>query len=187
MCSVINPKVWTHPPTGAVYPNCGWASEERFTYYPALTQKTNSLTLPARNLPKIQLNPFYTIRSNIIGYTEYLGSAEGGMRLSVVGIVDRYGAQGDFFYGSPSDLTFTVTKQTIISDIETQICNPDGSLAEVDPDCGVIYRIQRNMPSPQNIIEEIIQQTQKRRNKRRNIFGSKIDCQKYSRMKTFSK
>jgi hypothetical protein len=85
------------------------------------------------------------------------------MRLSVVGIVDRYGAQGDFFYGSPSDLTFTVTKQTIISDIETQICNPDGSLAEVDPDCGVIYRIQRNMPSPQNIIEEIIQQTQKKK------------------------
>ena len=163
MCSVINPKKWTHPSSGPVYPHCTWGTEEGFTYYPALTQKTNSLTLPARNLPKIQLNPFYTIRSNIIGYTEYLGSAEGGMRLSVVGIVDRYGAQGDFFYGSPSDITFTVTKQTIISDIETEICNPDGSLAEVDPDCGVIYRIQRNMPSPQNIIEEIIEQTQKKK------------------------
>jgi hypothetical protein len=58
MCSVINPKTWTHPASGPVYPNCAFASEERFTYYPALTQKTNSLTLPARNLPKIQLNPF---------------------------------------------------------------------------------------------------------------------------------
>jgi len=163
MSSVINPQVWKYPNSGPLYPHCYFSQGDRFTYYPALTQKTNSLSLPARNLPKIQLNPFYTIRSNIIGYTDYLGSAEGGMRLNVVGIVDRYGAQGDFFYGSPSDLTFTITKQTIISDIETEICNPDGSLAEVDPDCGVIYRIQRNMPAPQNIVEEIIQQTQKKK------------------------
>ena len=82
------------------------------------------------------------------------------MRLNVVGIVDRYGAQGDFFYGSPSDITFTITKQTIISDIETEICNPDGSLADVNADCGVIYKVQRTMPPPQNIIEQILEQTQ---------------------------
>jgi len=160
---VIQAKSWVLPPTGDVYPNCVFKPASFNEYYPALTQKTSSLTLPARNLPKLQLNPFYTIRSNIIGYTDYLGSAEGGMRLNVVGIIDRYGAQGDFFYGSPSDITFTITKQTIISDIETEICNPDGTLADVNSDCGVIYRVQKNMPAPQNIIEEILEQSQKKK------------------------
>ncbi len=160
----IFPQQW-FPPAGAgeIYPNCRFAPAGEIQYYPALTQKTSSIILSARNLPKLQLNPFYTIRSNIIGYTDYLGSAEGGMRLNVVGVIDRYGAQGDFFYGSPSDITFTITKQTIISDIETEICNPDGSLADVNADCGVIYKVQRTMPAPQNIIEEILEQTQKKK------------------------
>ena len=149
-------KIWQIPGAGAIYPHCTFVTGPRYSYYPALTQKTSSFVLPARNLPKIQLNPFYTIRSDIIGYTEYLGSAKGGMRLPVVGIVDRYGAQGDFFYGSPSDLSFTVTKQTIISDIQTAICNPDGSFADIDSECGVIYKIQKSMAAPQNIFQQII-------------------------------
>ena len=157
----IKSKIWTYPPTGAIYPNCSFISGEVYTYYPALTQRTSSLILPARELPKLQLNPFYTIRSNIIGYTDYLGSKQGGMRLSVVGIVDRYGAQGDFFYGTPSDLQFTITKQTVIADIETAICNPDGSYADVNSDCGVIYKVQKSMSAPQNIIQQILEQEQK--------------------------
>ena len=159
---IIQKQRWIVPANGPVYPNCSFTPNGFLQYYPALTQKTSSISIPARNLPKVQLNPFYTIRSNIIGYTDYLGSGEGGMRLNVVGIVDRYGAQGDFFYGSPSDITFTITKQTIISDIETEICNPDGSLADVNADCGVIYKVQRTMPPPQNIIEQILEQTQKK-------------------------
>lgn len=160
---MIEPVQWTIPGTGEVYPNCSFTAIAGLQYYPALTQKTSSLILSARNLPKLQLNPFYTIRSNIIGYSDYLGSAEGGMRLNVVGVIDRYGAQGDFFYGSPSDITFTITKQTIISDIETEICNPDGSLADVNSDCGVIYKVQKTMPAPQNIIEEILEQSQNKK------------------------
>jgi hypothetical protein len=160
---IIQNRSWSVPNTGLPYKQATFEFDGYYEYYPALTQKTSSLVLSARNLPKLQLNPFYTIRSNIIGYTDYLGSAEGGMRLNVVGIIDRYGAQGDFFYGSPSDITFTITKQTIISDIETEICNPDGTLADVNSDCGVIYKVQKNMPAPQNIIEQIIEQTQKKK------------------------
>ena len=158
----IRPKIWEFPATGAIYPNCVFSDGVVDTFYPALTQLTSSLTLPARSLPKVQLNPFYTIRSNIIGYTGYLGSERGGMRLSVVGIVDRYGAQGDFFYGSPSDVEFTITKQTLISDIETEICNPDGTLADVNSDCGVIYKIQKSMPPPQDIIGQILETEEKK-------------------------
>jgi len=157
----IQSRVWQIPPTGAIYPRCSFTAGPSYTYYPAMTQSTSSLTLPARNLPKIQLNPFYTIRSNIIGYTDYLGAESGGARLNVLGVIDRYGAQGDFFYGSPSDITFSITKQTILSDIETAICNPDGSFAQVDADCGVIYRVQKQMPAPQNIIEEIMEEQEK--------------------------
>ena len=158
----ILPKIWQAPISGPIYPHCVFSDGQKATYYPALTQRTSSFALTARNLPKVQLNPFYTIRSDIIGYTEYLGSDEGGMRLPVVGIVDRYGAQGDFYFGSPSDLSFTVTRQTILSDIQTAICNPDGTFADVDNDCGVLYKIQRSMPAPQNIFQQIIDQETKK-------------------------
>ena len=132
-------------------------------YYPALTQKTNSISLVAKNLPKQMINPFYTIRTNILGSTHYIGSKDSGMRLPVCALIDRYGAQGDYFFGSPSDLTFTITKQNVIADIETAICNPDGTYADIDSNSGVIYKIIKQMPAPQNIIEEILQSENKKK------------------------
>ena len=158
----IRSKIWSWPAATPPLQAAVFGDGVKYEYYPALTQETNSLSLSARNLPKTQLNPFYTIRSNIIGYTDYLGSEEGGMRLPCVGIVDRYGAQGDFYFGSPSDLSFTITKQTIIADIQTFICNPDGSFAVVDSDCGVIYKINRQIPAPPNVIDDIIQSEEKK-------------------------
>ena len=157
--SVINTAKWKEAPNSGAQPS--WDVGPQYPYYPPLSQKTSSQTLPAKNLPKSMIYPFYTIRSNILGDTNYLGSKDSGMRLPVCGIVDRYGAQSDFYFGSPSDLNFTITKQTNISDIQTAICNPDGTYANIDANSGVIYKIQREMPAPKNIIEELIQEEKK--------------------------
>ena len=161
---VIQGQQWTWVNSGGVIGTPEWVPKTGYLsqYYPALTQKTNSISLVARNLPKQMINPFYTIRTNILGATHYIGSKDSGMRLPVCALIDRYGAQGDYFFGSPSDLTFTITKQNVIGDIETAICNPDGSYADIDPNSGVIYKIIKQMPAPQNIIEQILQSENKK-------------------------
>ena len=159
--SVINPVVWTPPLNAGVGATFNQAPVAG--HYPELNQATSSLTLTARNLPKSMINPFYTIRSNILSSSEYLGSKDSGMKLPVVGIVDRYGAQGDFYFGSPSDLSFTITKQTMIADIETSICNPDGTFAEIDDNSGVIYKVRRARPAPVNVFEELVQEEKKKK------------------------
>ena len=161
---VIQGQQWTWVNSGGVIGTPEWVPKTGYLsqYYPALTQKTNSISLVARNLPKQMINPFYTIRTNILGATHYIGSKDSGMRLPVCALIDRYGAQGDYFFGSPSDLSFTITKQNVIGDIETAICNPDGSYADIDPNSGVIYKIIKQMPAPQNIIEQILQSENKK-------------------------
>ena len=159
--SIINTKRWIEQPN--IPGKASFIPDQKLPYYPTLSQITTSQTLPARNLPKSMINPFYTIRSNILGDTNYLGAKDSGMRLPVCGIVDRYGAQGDFYFGNPSDLQFTITKQTNIADIQTAICNPDGTYADIDDNSGVIYKIQRNMPAPKNIIAELIEEEKKKK------------------------
>ncbi len=129
-----------------------------FTNYPAITQECASLTITAENLSKQMLNPFYTIRSDIISDNKYLGGGDSGIPMPVVGIVDRYGAEGDFYFGNPSDLNFTITKQTMLSDITTSIHDPDGTFAVIDENSGVIYKVQREKPAPPNVIQELIEE-----------------------------
>ena len=58
-------------------------------------------------------------------------------------------------YITPSDLSFTITKQTQISDITGSIHDPDGSYAVINDNSGVIYKIQRTKPAPSNVLLDI--------------------------------
>ena len=82
--------------------------------------------------------------------------------MPVVGVVDRYGAEGDFYFGQPSDLSFTITKQTQISDITTSIHDPDGTYAVIDDNSGVIYKIQRQRPAPHNVLQNLLKDDKKK-------------------------
>ena len=132
------------------------ALHSALTIYPFISQLTQSISLSAKDLSKQMLNPFYTIRSDIISTSKYIGGEDSGIKMPIVAVVDRYGAEGDYYFGSPSDLSFTITKQTSIGDITTSIHDPDGSYALLNDNSGVIYKIQRNRILPQNVFEEIM-------------------------------
>lgn len=140
-----------------------WVAGVPFTNYPQIISPCSSITISAENLSKQMLNPFYTIRSDIVSDVKYLGGEDSGIKLPVIGIVDRYGAEGDFYFGQPSDLSFTITKQTILGDITTSIHDPDGTYAVINENSGVIYKIQRQKPAPPRIIEDIIAEQEKKK------------------------
>ena len=69
--------------------------------------------------------------------------------------------------GSPSGMVFTITKQTIISDIITSIHDPDGEYSNVNSTSAVVYKIEKNKITPQNIFQEIMEQAKKENKKKK--------------------
>ena len=136
--------------------------DDGINLYPFIAQETQSVLISGKNLPKSMLNPFYTIRSDIISQTKYLGGKDSGIRMPIIAVVDRYGAEGDYYFGTPSDIDFTITKQTRLSDITTSIHDPDGSYALLNENSGVIYKIQRAKELPIGITEEILKSMKKK-------------------------
>ena len=122
---------------------------------------TQSTTITATDIQKSVLRPYYTIRSNILEGATAIGGNPTGSNLPIIGIVDKYSAASDYFMGNPSDIQFTVTKQTMIADITTSIHDSDGEYANVDKTSAVIYKIEKIKRTPVGIIEEILGENKK--------------------------
>ena len=59
--------------------------------------------------------------------------------------------------------SFTITKETMLSDITTSIHDPDGTFAVINDNSGVIYKIERQRPAPPQIIQEILKEEKKKK------------------------
>lgn len=148
---------WDVAPLGATYhfvlaPNQGTP----LTHNPEIVIKTTSVEVEANQLPKSVLKPYYTVRSSILEGSTSIGGNPTGANLPLMGIVDKYSAQNDYFLGNPSDLVFTITKPMTISDITTSIHDPDGTFANVDGTSAVIYKIVKSIQAENNIVNEIL-------------------------------
>ena len=130
--------------------------------FPQFMQPTNSLKITADGLCKAMLRPYFNIHSSIISDPNSIGGGKYsvGSVLPIMAVCNKYSAQGDYFFGS-SDLNFTITKKQVFSDIVTEIRNPDGTLADVDRGCAVIYKIIRKKAAPVNIIAQMLEELQK--------------------------
>ena len=58
---------------------------------------------------------------------------------------------------------FTITNQKTISSVRTQILNPDGSLADVDENTSIIYKVVKNNPASLTVSQDLLQQTQQKK------------------------
>jgi len=129
------------------------------TFYPESILKTISISISAGSLSKAVLKPYYTIRSSILEGQTAIG--EHGSDLPIISIIDKYSAQNDYFLGNPSSLSFTVTKDRMVSDITTSVCDSDGTYANINLTSAVIYKITRERITPEGIIDQILKQVEK--------------------------
>ena len=116
---------------------------------------TGSLTITAQGVPRKMLNPFFTIRSDLIDTAPYTGSADSGEKLPVMGHVNKSTDSGDFFVGGEDSVEFTITRQKPLSTITTAICDPDGSFSRVDDNSAIIYKVQRQTQLPVNLVASL--------------------------------
>jgi hypothetical protein len=123
---------------------------------PAITTPQTSVVLSAPNLPQKLLNGYFTIRSDIMEDSSFVGGFDSGQLYPVIAVVNKVDNTGNFFTLKESEIEFTFTKPKVITSIKTSIHNPSQALANVDRDSAVIYKITRQRPHQYDVIDEIL-------------------------------
>ena len=134
------------------------ASASKVTYYQwtdPIVVDTGSLTVTAQGVPRKMLSPFFTIRSDLIDESPYMGGADSGERLPIMGHVNKSTDSGDFFVGGDDSVQFTITRQKPLSTITTAITDPSGQFSRVDDNSAIIYKIQRQNQLPLNLVASL--------------------------------
>ena len=134
--------------------------DDRFVQsYPAITESQRSVELMARNLPTKMTRAYYTIKTSLLDKYTYLGSRDSGQLLNTIGVVNKMNNVGDYYFQEDQGLEFLITNPKTITEIQTQILEPDGSSAQVNNDSCVIYKVLRNINSTLNPVQELLQNT----------------------------
>jgi hypothetical protein len=123
--------------------------------FPNIVQKTTSTNLVADNFPRSMLRGYYTIRSDLIADSLFVGGQSNITNMPIVGVVTKENPQNDFYFGV-GDVEFTIGKPTRLSSIRVSIHDPNGSYANVDKNSAVIFKVQRQMNVSFNIAQEIL-------------------------------
>lgn len=130
-------------------------------YKPYIVQNTESITTRAQTIPKLMTRPYYTIRSDILDDSKYIGGTDGGLKLSLLGVVNKINGEGDYYFTDSGGMSFTITNPITLTDITTAICDPDGTLSNVNDNSAVIYKITKQMNTDKfNILKQIMQEQQ---------------------------
>lgn len=132
------------------------SSQKKFyQYFAPIIVDSDSLTITAEGVPRQMLNPFYTIRSDLIDDPHYMGSLDSGEKLPVIAHILKTTDSGDYFTSQDSSLEFTMTRSKPLSTITTAICDPDGTFSRVDDNSAVIYKVQRQNQLPMNLVQAL--------------------------------
>ena len=113
-----------------------------YSVTPTTTIQQTSTAIQATNLPRKILRGYFLINSDILDQAQYYQLAN---PLQTMAIVGKYNSADDFVNFDGGGPSFTVTRKKTITDIKTQILDPEGELAQVGDNSGVIYRIDKQI------------------------------------------
>jgi hypothetical protein len=131
---------------------------KQVSYYPPLVVKTSSIQIVADKLPTRMIRGYYTIRSNLLSETPFIGGKKNNTTMPIIGVVDKINGDGDFYFGQESSLEFTVTKPLKLASLTCSIHDPDGSYANTSEQNTVLFKIQKNKNVTFNVFQEILEE-----------------------------
>jgi hypothetical protein len=132
-------------------------------YYPEIKQKTESVKIIADNLPIRMIRGYYTIRSNILQDTPFIGGKVNNTTMPIIGIVDKINGDGDFYFSQESSLQFTVTRPLRLASITCSLHDPDGSYARCTDQSAVLFKIEKTKNVTFNVAEELLEEQQQKK------------------------
>jgi len=123
---------------------------------PVINVKTQSIKLTADNFPTSMIRGYYTIRSDIIPQSIFVGGQSNITNMPIVGIVNKENPQSDYYFAGESDIRFTIGKPTSLSSIRVGIFDPDGTFANVGKTSSIIFKVERQVNTSFNIVGDIL-------------------------------
>jgi len=120
---------------------------------PTTTIQQTSTAIQATNLPRKILRGYFLINSDILDQAQYYQLAN---PLQTMAIVGKYNSADDFVNYDGGGPVFTVTRKKTITDIKTQVLDPEGELAQVGDNSGVIYRIDKQIKTDLKFGENLL-------------------------------
>ena len=118
-----------------------------------ITSDNLSTTIKANKLPRKILRGYFLINSDILDTANYLQLANPLQTMAVCG---KYNGANDFVEYSGGGPSFTVTRKKVITDIKTQILDPEGGTAQVGDNSGVIYRVDKKITTDLNFATNLL-------------------------------
>jgi hypothetical protein len=154
--------LFTYDSAGTALGAWGSTGDKYLQRYPEINQKTQSIQLTAQKFPISMIKGYYTIRSDIVPQSIFVGGRSNITNMPIVGIIDKMNPQNDYYFGSETGVEFVIGRPTKMSSITCSIHDPDGSFANVGNSSSIIFKIQRQIKTSFNIIEEILENEKKK-------------------------
>jgi hypothetical protein len=131
-------------------------------YYPEIKQKTQSIQIIADNLPTRMIRGYYTIRSNLLTDTPFIGGKVNNTTMPIIGVVDKINGDGDFYFQQESSLQYTITKPLRLASLTCSIHDPDGSYARVSEQSTILFKIEKDRRVSFDVVQEILAEEQQK-------------------------
>lgn len=144
---------------GVLYGNS--QTKDPIAVQPEIIQLTSSIQLVADNFPINMKRGYYTIRSDIVPNSSYVGGKPDNTNMPIVGIINKENPQSDFYFAQQSGLEFVITRPTILSSVTISLHDPDGTFAKTSSDSSIIFKIDKINNSSLDIVNEILNEKKK--------------------------
>ena len=155
--------LWGAPMYNNMIGGGGTIYNDLVPYYPEIKQKTQSVKIIADNLPIRMIRGYYTIRSNILQETPFIGGKVNNTNMPIIGIVDKINGDGDFYFSQESSLQFTITRPLRLASITCSLHDPDGSYARCTDQSAVLFKIEKTKNVTFNVAEELLEEQQQQK------------------------
>jgi hypothetical protein len=143
------------------YEKSSTQTDRAVSYYPEIINEANSVQIVAEKLPTRMIRGYYTIRSNILQDTPFIGGKKDNVFMPIIGVVDKINGDGDFYFGQESSLEFTITKPLRLASISCSVHDPDGSYANTSEQNTILIKVQKPTNVTFNVVQELLEESQK--------------------------
>lgn len=120
---------------------------------PPTTIAATSTNIKAFALPRKLLRGYFTLHSDILDQTGFYHNAN---PMSIMASVGKYNAASDFITYDGGGPVFTVTRKKTITAITSQINDPEGTIAQVGDNSGIVYRIDKVIKADLNFATNLM-------------------------------
>jgi len=113
----------------------------------------NSTKITSGKLPRRILRGYFLINSDILDQANFYQTAN---PLATLAMVGKYSGANGFIQYDGGGAVFTVTRKKTLTSIKTQILDPEGGLAQIGDNSGIIYRIDKTIPTDLKFGENLL-------------------------------